>query len=1166
MIKSKIIIFAFLLTIVSLSLNVSAHFYLAGYTKYTNGSNMSYTNVSISIINMTMQGMQTIAVLSNRSSPEGIFNLTVNNTYDNPSYMYQISLVRYNGTNGTGKYAEYIGQSLPQFPKMQMLQLQNSRTTFYLKKAITIDLSVVGNLHSGNIISYGKGHVLANDYSAGLFFENGSGGAFYDYINSSNYLIKVNPSTLVKNQSLKISNITNTVGVAQIAGNYYFLNKTKIERCSMGPSLKCNESTNITGNYTSVAGIGTMNGMSGKSIIVSGEKSGSNILEHFYSNLTYAGKQVINNSKGPLPAGFIVGDNQGHISFVANKSGVYELYDCDNNNGVMLNCGENDNAIINFTSGLKIGGLAFNSQNKSLYFSSGSSGNENITAFNTETDRFVFNYQVQDNSLGYPVKQNWGTNNAMNAIFSIPADENYSLMIYPNNGPGFPAKVDLTNLAAGKSVSLGGAGSRNITSVGSGLYVNLSNVNMTTGFVQLSGNINTTVGIKKLTKFTIIAYLLEGGNMIFAGSTLPANMGQWHMNSTGRDPINDTFNASSGFYNMTLPASVLGANLFLFATGSVNNSGTLKYYGGFRNVTLQLGNSTIHSTNFTMYPLLGTKSNISVGFEGDPSAKNVTTDEVAFNLTNGSAALSQAHIQIDINYPQSSFPGSNAQFTWVADAGTTDNGMVRIPLLNYSIKKMQVFTQQYAPLQEQLSKTSLQANPVKIILSHFSNTQPDGGTLNNIQMMMYMHKDDGSCSVPYPSHSCAPSQNASAFNPFSMVIGGGKLDLEIKEMTTNITVRYINVNLLASGPPNAMFDNQSNSSNGGLEEAWRFGSEGPDIYDYVLIGIPYNATAIKNSMNAYINITKFFGNSFSSPEWQQGKNSTSELSSTNYANYDSGAYTDYINGTGVLCSTSDINLTSGLCYRNETTHMLWFKIPHFSGIGPSITGQTIATSNNPGSGASSGGEGIPTTLPLPSTSYSWDKIFAHTPSGGNISVGALTSFTITTNKNVTNPSIEFSQINTTNISSPSSGGQVYQSFLITPTEINDSEITNVSLKFRINASWVKSNGLNASNVVLYRNSTSTGNKWVALPTELTSEDSEYYYYTAISPGFSTYTIFAGYQKNQNTNSLETNQQNNSSITQTTPEVTPSSWWEWVVIIVVAVIIIGIIYLLTKKKM
>ncbi len=68
---------------------------------------------------------------------------------------------------------------------------------------------------------------------------------------------------------------------------------------------------------------------------------------------------------------------------------------------------------------------------------------------------------------------------------------------------------------------------------------------------------------------------------------------------------------------------------------------------------------------------------------------------------------------------------------------------------------------------------------------------------------------------------------------------------------------------------------------------------------------------------------------------------------------------------------------------------------------------------------------------------------------------------------------------------------------------------NARISFRVNRTWLSENGISENMIVLYRYSNNT---WNALPTTLTGEDEDYFYFTSETPGFSPFAI-AGPEKN-----------------------------------------------------
>jgi len=892
--------------------------------------------------------------------------------------MFAPSLVKYNTTNF---YAEFTGQSLPSLMYDDMVRLQTTPITFYLKPAITIDLSGIGIEHGiqNNVVV--SNISFPAEHSKGLESVNESDVQLWAYVNSTDCLIMLN-STYSVNRTFCSLNITAIQDLEYYlpTNSYYFLNKSRVEKCNLTVGeMICDTSYSLYdkgvsgGNYTEVGGIEYVSDLS--LFFISANNGSTHYIEAY--NFTFS-RDNTNSTDRPDFNTAAVGKLEyygGYIYEIMNQSVrdsnyKYSFWRCS-----IYGNKQCEDSVFLF-DGEVAKGITRNPFDNSWYYSS-TSNNSIVKISDPWTTRFNFFYQVKDVALGYPIKETFSTggNGVTSARFFAPADRNYSIMIYPNSGPAFPSRIDLNNLGALRNISLG---DRNATIENNPLYANLSNANLTTQFVRVLGNVkfNSSAIQQNYTNFTVTAYLLEAGNMVFKGATLPQNMGAWNW-----PQAYDVFNLTSGAYNMTLPASVLGANLLLFATASKNVSGLMVYYGGFRNITLTYG-QTSEITNISLYPLLGALSGLTVGFEGQQNAAMINTSLKTFVIQNGSGTkASQAHIEVELNYPASSFNGSEIHFSWMADISDSDNGTLKLPLLNYSIKSMKVFSQQYAPKKKALTINEVQPNTVYFNLSGFQNVDPDTGNMfNDIEMMMY--RSSSECSVPSPPTSCylisQDQLNSSNFDPFSVVIGGGKIDFEMKKLSNNITVKYINVDLLASGPPDAMFDDSANSTTSGssLQDAWKFGSQGPSIYDYVLLSVPYNESAINESGNMKINITNFYGESWSTSDWQQGTNALGDLNGTDYEDYNTGNYSAYINGTTAPCNSTDVNLTAGLCYKDTVHNLLWFKIPHFSGIGPSIVGSAVTTTTTTTTSTSSSSSAGSSASFWKSTFISTDSQFA----------------------------------------------------------------------------------------------------------------------------------------------------------------------------------------------
>jgi len=947
-----LVVLFFLVNFLGLSL-VSASFNITGYTKGINADGgiviLNNANITVEIYQVNFNGPPSLnAIISNLSNESGYFFIEINDTYaENNNFMYKIILKKYNDEG----LAQYVGPNLPYFPGEQLKYL--GTVYFYLRPGITIDISAIGPEHvteDASKIEYTPFNSLSENYKAGIEIINNSGEKNYVYLNSSDCLIFLNES-FDFNHSVCDLNITNIDDFTFVNNTVYLINLTEIQVCNINSAnFLCSDEnyTNLTSqNFSKIGGVSYNEflGPEGRIFVSAQNSSGENkVYIYNSSNLTmplhewyapgcYVGKMLFSEYEG-----FGIGNNSGTYTFykIFMREGDFS---CDKP--------------VNLTEGLIVKGFAEDPLEEKYYIVNDSGGVVNIEFFVSD---YGFRYQFKDKKLGYSVGESFNELKYNSRVY-LPADRNYSFMIYPEGGPAFPVSIELNNLAHGNNVSLGTTENRTITSINQALYLNLSDLNLTTEMVQLSGYslFNETADFDN---YTIIAYLLEAGNMIFSKGMMPQNMGQ----KTGQN-INDVFNITTGFYDMTLPAAVYGADILLFATAKKDS----KWYGGFKTISLTYG-ETPEQLNITLYPMIGNETTLESQFmEFDEPIK---TSLFSFNINalsgENMTEVTNVHSEISVDY--SEFNGSNVTFSWMADSGNENT--IKVPLLNDSVN-IKIFSPRYPPIKRTVAASDMQEGVYNITLESLKAKKPNGDEISGVQFRNFKYKNDGSCSVPWPSETpgaggCLPDgvgQGGGPVNPFTWVISGGKYDLEMRQTATNITVHYVNVDLLASQPPDARFDDSGNRTVGGssLREAWRFGSMGPNIYDYVIIGVPYNDSIINESLNMKVNITKFHDENWQ-PVWEQGDGLDS-LNGTEYDDYKEGEYKEYINGSAVLCNSSDANLTSGLCYKDITNKMLWFKIPHFSGIEPTIIGQAISSSSeesnrdNSNTGSSGGGGG-----------------------------------------------------------------------------------------------------------------------------------------------------------------------------------------------------------------
>jgi PGF-pre-PGF domain-containing protein len=126
----------------------------------------------------------------------------------------------------------------------------------------------------------------------------------------------------------------------------------------------------------------------------------------------------------------------------------------------------------------------------------------------------------------------------------------------------------------------------------------------------------------------------------------------------------------------------------------------------------------------------------------------------------------------------------------------------------------------------------------------------------------------------------------------------------------------------------------------------------------------------------------------------------------------------------------------------------------------------------------------------------------------------VNSVTISTTENVSSVSVTVTEVPKTKVGDfvigvSAGGAGIYQALNITARGLNNSQIESASITFRVNISWVEEQRkATEEDIHLFRRNEIT-NKWEALNTTYLYNDSQFYYYSAVTPGFSTFVIYFG---------------------------------------------------------
>lgn len=531
----------------------------------------------------------------------------------------------------------------------------------------------------------------------------------------------------------------------------------------------------------------------------------------------------------------------------------------------------------------------------------------NVTAHNNSGDAKDFQYMMMDESLGVDVESHF-TSYVSQYTFWVPKDKNYSITIYPNMSMPTAYSMNNTSLySAGDLINL----PLNITDV----------PKRVSGYAAFNGAAN-------FSNMTVIAYMYESGGMVSDSHPMPYNMSAWLGSS-------DVYNLTTGFYNISVFTKETGIKILLMAHASNGSS----YAANYHNISITSGSANAE-VNFTLRKLSGTAAviNITNSMGGTKIVNTVMKNFVLSNETGD--RLGQAHVEVEVNY--TNYNGTYLK--WMKDVDQNDNGTFTLPAYSAPIKSIQIFSQKGgAPRKLSISAAELVNDYINITLYNFN----PGGINSTQSVNVIMYKSSTACDVPAPGTDCniTSTESAEAFSPIKALISGGDVSFRMIDTGNNLTIHYVNVNLIASGPPDAMFDaNATNSTYNGstLEELWRLGSKGPDIYNHIIAGTPYNPNY--NVSTLRLHIPKFYDDDWN-VVWDIAVNGTNSIPAE-YVDYNSTLqYRPYINGTGMDCSnTTDENLT-GMCYADTTNHIVWFKLLHFSGTGTEQRGVDIVAPN-----------------------------------------------------------------------------------------------------------------------------------------------------------------------------------------------------------------------------
>lgn len=215
-------------------------------------------------------------------------------------------------------------------------------------------------------------------------------------------------------------------------------------------------------------------------------------------------------------------------------------------------------------------------------------------------------------------------------------------------------------------------------------------------------------------------------------------------------------------------------------------------------------------------------------------------------------------------------------------------------------------------------------------------------------------------------------------------------------------------------------------------------------------------------------------------------------------------------------------------------------------------------------GGSSGGGGAATTTTVKGTtppvkeSETVASIPANSTGKFSFETTPITEVNVEVKNAVTNAQLTITKTDTAPanvaIAAP---GIVYAYFNIEKINVADANVNNVTIKFKVEKSWITDNNIDVGTITLNRYVNGT---WIPLTTKLVSSNG-YYYFEAESPGLSVFAVSA---QQKPTTTIPPVTTTVPATTTTIPIVIKPGDYTWILVLVIIIVIFFVIWKYYKK--
>jgi PGF-pre-PGF domain-containing protein len=535
-----------------------------------------------------------------------------------------------------------------------------------------------------------------------------------------------------------------------------------------------------------------------------------------------------------------------------------------------------------------------------------------------------FNYVLFDDALGFPIAENFQTRK-FNDTVVVPRGRNYTVMFM--RAPDFEDPSSFAQATPPVTYSLsadqmeGNQSTQYVVNVVKNLSFDLYYIN---GTINVTGN-KTAVNMTNLVTKLGLAGMVPPNSEMSLGSSIKS--------ITNRTGCNDQ-NCYLADYNLTVIGAAGNGIYQVLEWYAANTTATSDvggdYFAYFNNFSVT-GSVTGHNV-----VLRGLAGNVTTQNTGSSS---ITTRYVAINMTNEQGQpLDDAHteLKVDIVGHKTTLPTFRYMISQLS------GGVVRLPILNDSNASLLVYNRRFAPKEIRLNITN--ASLVDTLGVKMQTFKPrrffENGTVQEMnssqgsdEFRIVFMQNSPACNVYNASvASCRlgnDDYDVGSFDPLKAMVAGKVNILNIVN-TTGVITYFIGVDMLASGPPQSdMSERELRESVGTTRrQVWRFGSNAPDIFDKVFLGIPYNESKFNES--ALFNISfDYLLNEDNAIVW----NATIYPNGTNipdsYADYNISWLNQSAGGMRCVNETG-LDHSIQQCYVNVTTNYIWMSLPHFS--------------------------------------------------------------------------------------------------------------------------------------------------------------------------------------------------------------------------------------------